>query len=246
MLIDIHAHLWQGRYQENKKDILKACELYNISKVYISSLGSLYPDEDEIAELNASTHRFMKESPDLIGGYCYVNPEHKNCLDVLRKGIEDYMMSGMKLWVATYCDDPRVYPLVEKCIEYKVPILIHAFHKAVGQLRNETLGENVSNLAKRYPESKIIMAHLGANCYLGVKHIKDCPNVSVDISGSIFRRDDVDYTKKLIGPKRILFGSDMPDINFIVSYGQVEESDLTAEEKELVYYKNSLRLLSRE
>lgn len=246
MLIDMHTHLWQGRYQKSKSDILKACELYGISRVYVSSLGTLYPDEDEIKELNSSTYQFMLENPDIVRGYCYVNPEHKNCLDVLKKGIEEYGMSGMKLWVATYCDDPKVYPLIEKCIDYKVPILIHAFHKAIGQLKNESLGPNVANLAKLYPESKIMMAHLGANCYLGVKSIKDCPNVSVDVSGSIFRKDDIDYTKQLLGVDRILFGSDMPDINFIVSYGQIEEADLTAEEKEQIYYKNALKLFRRE
>lgn len=244
MIIDIHAHLWKGSYGRNKEEILKACSLYGISRVYISGLCSLIPDEDEIRELNMEVHRFMTEQAGLIGGFCYINPLHANSPDVLKKGIEDMGMSGMKLWVSTYCNAPQVFPLVERCIGYKVPILVHAFQKAVGQLDNESTGVEVASLAERYPEAKIIMAHLGANCYHGIKAIRNCRNVWVDISGSMFRRDDIDYTVNEIGPERILFGTDMPGAGFLTNYGRIEEADLSAEERDLIYYKNSLQVLN--
>ncbi|NSW91743.1 MAG: amidohydrolase [Firmicutes bacterium] len=242
MIIDIHAHIWADRYETDKKEIIKACEMYNISKVYISGLRSYYPDKDEISELNYEAYRFMKEYPEHIGGFCYVNPVHDNSINVLKKGIEEYGMSGMKLWVATYCDDPLVFPLVEKCIEYNVPILVHAFKKTINQLEFETTGPNTANLARKYPEARIIMAHLGGNSYHGIKAIRDLKNVWVDISGSIFRRDDVDYTVEQIGVERILFGTDMPG-SYLVNLGQIEEANLTPEEKELIYYKNAIKVL---
>ncbi len=74
-------------------------------------------------------------------------PATPTALDVLRHGVEDCGMSGMKLWVATFCDDPLVFPLVEQCIRYRVPVLIHTFYKQVGQLPYESLGGNVAALA---------------------------------------------------------------------------------------------------
>lgn len=243
MLIDIHAHIWKGNYARDKAEIVKACSLYGISKVYISGLNSLNPDEEEIKELNHEVYKFMQEQPGLIKGFCYVNPLHKKCLDDLKKGIEEYRMSGMKLWVATFCDDPHVFPLVEKCIEYGIPILVHSFHKSVGQLDNESTGIHVANLARLYPEAKIIMAHLGANCYHGIKAIRNCSNVWVDISGSIFRRGDIDYTINQIGAERILFGTDMPG-SFLINLGQIQEAELTQEQRDLIYYKNALKILT--
>lgn len=242
MLIDMHAHLWRGRCKENKEEIVKAANAYNISRIYISSLGSQYPDENEIAELNLATYDFMKEQPKLIDGYCYVNPNHSNSLNILKNGVEEQGMSGMKLWISTFCDDSKVFPLVEKCIDYDIPILVHAFYKSIGQLPQESVGTHVATLAERYPSAKIIMAHLAANCYMGIKEIKAHKNVWVDISGSIYRRDDVDYTKRLIGADRILFGSDLPGASFLVNLGQIEEADLTAEEREKIYYKNTVNL----
>lgn len=241
----MHAHLWDGRFEENKRQILTVCENYGVSRVLVSSLGGEEPDEEEISRLNLETWRFMKEEPSVVSGYCYVNPANPDAADVLRQGIEDRGMSGMKLWIATFCDDPRVFPLAELCIRYRVPILIHCFYKAVGQLRHETLGTNVANLARRYPEAKLLMAHYGASCVREIKPIRPYPNVSVDTSGSIYHRDDIDYIKNMIGADRIVFGTDMPDISYLLTWGQIQEADLTAAEREAVFSGNALRLLER-
>jgi len=245
MIIDVHVHIWKNSIEKNKAELLKACEVFNISRIYVSGLGSHYPDQDEISGLNLEVAKFIREHPDKIGGYSYISPVHPNCLDELKKGIEEYGMSGMKLWVATFCDDRRVFPLVEQCIEYNVPILIHAFHKAVGQLPYETTGIQVAALAKKYPQAKIIFAHLGGNCYHGIKAIRDCKNVWADFSGSIFRRDDIDYAVEQIGAERILFGTDMCGGSFLINKGQVEEASLTDEQRELIYYRNALYIMDR-
>ncbi|MDF2667743.1 MAG: hypothetical protein K0R67_49 [Paenibacillus sp.] len=244
MIIDAHAHVWGNQYEESTRTLLKACEQYGISKLYVSGLLSHDPDPAEIAMLNADVSRFMKEQPDLVEGYCYVNPNHVDALDVLKQGIEQYSMSGMKLWVATLCDDPKVYPLVEQCIDYNVPILIHSFHKAIGQLEHESTGVHVARLAKRYPKAKILMAHFGGNAYHGIKAIRDCPNVWSDFSGTYFRRDELDYAVRHIGVGRIIFGSDII-ITYLVNVGQLEEAELTLEEKQMIYSQNAMKLFDR-
>lgn len=244
MLIDVHTHLWLRAIEENKRELIQACRQYDIDRLYVSGLESLIPDQEEVRRLNREVRRFMDEQPQLIRGMVMVNPRHPDALAVLRRGIEEYGMSGLKLWMSVTCDDPLVFPLIEQCILYDVPVLIHAFHKSVGQLPNETLGAHVANLAGLYPAAKIIMAHLGGNCYNGIKPIRDCPSVYVDFSGSIFRRDDLDYTIRMIGPERILLGSDM-DGSFLVCYGQVLEADLTDSQRDLIFSGNALKLFER-
>lgn len=106
---------------------------------------------------------------------------------------------------------------------------------------NESQGGNVATLARRYPELKIIMAHLGGNCYHGLPAIADCKNVWVDNSSSIFRGDDLSYAIKTIGVDRILFGSDMPG-NFLVNLGQVLELPLSESDRDKILYKNALKV----
>lgn len=245
MIIDAHAHIWAGRYEQNKIEMVEACRRYNIDKVYISGLKSAYPDEDEIAELNTQVTMAIKEFPEHFKGYCYLNPDHSNSLDVLNRGVEEQGMDGVKLWISTYCDDPSVFPIVERCIDLNIPILLHAFRKEVGQLPNESLATHVSNLADRYPKAKLLMAHLGGNAYYGIKPIIYNKNVWVDMSGSLFRRDELDYTLNLIDSNRIIFGSDMPGASYIANIGQVEEADLTDGQRRDIYYNNAVDFFDR-
>ena len=242
MLIDVHTHLWGNCVEESKRGILSMCEMFGIDKALVSGLLHYQPDEEEIRFLNDCTAAFMREHPGQIEGYCYLNPRHKSSGDELRRRVEDDGMCGVKLWVATYCDDPLVDPIVEQAVRYDIPILVHTFHKAVDQLPFESLGTNLAALARRWPEGKFIMAHLGANCLRELRCVKDCANVWADFSGSISHGDDLEYAKRILGADRLLFGSDMPDLAFQTSYGQLLEAELTEEEREKIAAGNAVEL----
>lgn len=244
-IIDMHAHLMLKDKERDAEDILLAIERYDISRLYVSTLEDtmLTPDSAVLRECNRETLYLMHRAEDRIRGYCYVNPNNCDTMDELKRGFAEGM-SGVKLWMATYCDDPKVFPVVEFCIEHRWPVLIHSFHKAVGQLPNETTGVQVANLARRYPNATLIMAHLGANCYHGVKAVRDCQNVTVDISGTIYRRDDLDYTVEMLGADRVLFGTDLPQPgNFLSNVGRVLEADLSDEQRNAIFWKNAVRIM---
>lgn len=241
MIVDIHAHLWGNSHQTNKKSILNAAELFNIDRIYISSISSYIPDEEEIETLNDLTAGFMKEEPELIGGFIYLNPRHTNKIDIMKKYIEKGMQ-GVKLWVSVLCDNPAVNEIAEECIRQRIPVLVHSFHKATGQLENETTSEHVRNLALRYPELKIIMAHMGGNVYHGLRCVSDLSNVYPDISGTPIGKGEIDYAISQVGEDRLLFGTDMP-FGGRQCFAQIEDSNLSKQQKEKVLYKNAGKVL---
>ncbi len=245
MIIDAHAHIMTGSYELHKREIMTACERYSIDRVYVSSIdGELfYPGKDDITGCNEALYKFMREQPGVIRGYVYVNPRNDDTMDVIRRGFEEHGVSGVKLWVSQTCDDEIVYPVAEACIERDAPMLVHAFHKAVGQLPHESTGVHVARLAERFPKLKIIMAHLGANCYDGIKAVMDYENVFTDMSGTLFRRDDLDYTIEKIGAGRLLFGTDMPAPgSYLSNLGRVLEANLDEQGRELVMWRNAENL----
>lgn len=241
MIIDVHAHIWKGNHERNGRELIESADRYGIDRIYVSGVGAPYPDEEEIRDLNDRVFLLAKNDKR-IRGYCYVNPRLKSAVRELRRGIEELDMKGMKLWVSTFCDDPLVFPLAERCAAYDIPVLVHAFHKSVGQLPFESLGENVANLANRYPGVRFIMAHLGANSYRELKPVRYCENVWADYSGSLIRRDELDYAKTVIGVDRLLLGTDMSGAPFLIKLGQLEDSGFTQAEKERVLYRNALRV----
>ena len=246
MIIDIHAHcrIGDNDYNYGEQIILKAVEKYNINKVYISNLMGRYPNEDEVREGNNAGAKFIKAHPDCIGGFVYVSHEHSNAVDVVKRGIEEQGYEGVKIWISEKCDSNHMDKVAEKTIEYGVPMLIHCFHKSRNQLEKESVGKNIANLAKRFPELKIIMAHMGGNPYNGIPMIKDIKNVWVDISCSFFHSDYLDYTVENIGADRVLFGTDMRG-PFLNNVGKVLHANITDEERELIFYKNALKILDR-
>lgn len=245
MIIDIHTHVWGHSPKDSKTMLLKAMDRYGLDRIYVSGLQSYVSDEEEVDRLNGLVYEFMQQEPERVGGAVYVNPLNSNVMDVLKRATQEQGFEMIKLWVCTYADDPAVDPIMEYAEQTGIPVLLHTFHKATRQVPNETLGSHVANIAQRHPKTKILMAHLGGNCYNGIPAIRDCQNVWCDNSGSsFFHGDDLNYTVEQIGAERILFGTDMTG-TCGSNIGQVLGADLTDEQRELIFWKNAKKLLDR-
>lgn len=237
MLIDMHAHIMAGIAKESRISLNLIRERYGVEHIIISALKTQQPAEDEVKQLNDVAYECMKEDPDFISALCYINPRNLNSLEELEHNL-DRGMVGVKLWTATYCNDPLVYPIAEKCIERNKPILIHTFNKTVNKLPCESRAEHVADLARRYPELTVVMAHMGGAAFQELPVIKKLTNVYVDFSGGVNRADDLPYALELLGSKRIMFASDAP-VGIHPSYGQLMDAKLTQEEFDDIAWRNA-------
>ena len=249
MIIDMHGHIFLSNLENDKREVLETIERYGVDQVYLSAieLSNQVPNEDEVDEQNAAQYQFEAEYPDRIRSYCRVNFLNRNALTVARRGLYDYNAIGIKLLCEAHMDDERVNPIIEEAIRANVPVLIHASHKAPGSpmYPQESHSGHIANLAARYPEAKLIMAHTGGNAYLAVKTVKPYPNVTIDISGSLLRAGTLEYTVGHLGEDRVVFGSDFPYVPYAICAGKVEESDLSDSCKEKIWYKNSQRIYNK-
>lgn len=200
-----------------------------------------YPTLDEVVAANAEMGAVQS---DRVKGYCYVNPRHgRPALDDLSRCVEERGMIGIKLWVATLCDDPLVYPFVERAIEYRIPVLTHCWRKTVGQLPYETQPTNVAGLAARYPEATIIMAHLGGQVEAATEAVQDYPNVLTDTSGTPIGGAEVAIAVRRLGARRVVFGSDLPGACLAANVGKVLGAGMSTSDTELVLGGNMARIL---
>lgn len=239
-IVDIHAHIWLGRAEADAELLRRAADTFGISAIFVSALGSHAPDRGEISTLNGLTARLVR-SDSRFHGYVTVSPEQADSLEVLRRGAEEQGAEGMKLWVSCLCDDKRCDRLYSYCAENRLPVLVHTFAKTAGQLPGESTAVHLRRAALRHPDTRFIMAHLGGSCYHGLPLVTDLPNVWADFSGSTCRGDDLPYALERLGAERLLFGTDMPG-SFVMSYGQVEAAELSAENRRLILYENARRL----
>ena len=87
---------------------------------------------------------------------------------------------------------------------------------------------------------------MSGDAYHGVKAIRKYNNVWTDISGSNFRNGEIDYTVKLLGADRVLFGTDAQGMPYHTNIGKLNEAAISDEDKEKIFWKNAVKLFGEE
>lgn len=241
MIIDFHAHVWAR--DDAEEAMARACERHGVDKVCISALASPVPDLDEVKSLNDRCYEAARTYPDLYLPFVYVNPLHgKAALAELQRGRDEGAV-GVKLWISCYCTHPSVFPIVEQAMEWGWPVLQHAWHKVVGQYDGESDPLHVAELSRRYPELKLVMAHFGGDWRYGLRAVRDCPGVIGDTSGSMTDNGLVEAWVRECGANRLVWGTDMPGADLLLTLSKVRDAAISAADKALILGGNAARLL---
>jgi uncharacterized protein len=263
--IDMHAHIWGSSpllmeqvglnpqdisydRDEPECNIQRMLPLFDenpdLARIGLMPLyGGHYPAKNDIVQGNDDTVMYCVKYPDEFFGYFTVNPYFtKNAVQEIRRASETEQIYGIKAWVACRCDREEFVPTIKACIEYDLPIVIHAFNKKPGNLQEEARPEHVAIVAKRFPEAKIVMAHVGMDWPCAIREIADCENVWTDFSGSCCENGMLEKAVRYLGAERVLFGSDLPECPLITNIGLLEGADISEEEKNQIGFENTNKL----
>ena len=145
---------------------------------------------------------------------------------------------GLKLWTEYRCSEPMMFPLAEAAIDMDVPMLIHVLHRVepLPSLPNESFPEDVLALARRFPDLKIVEAHIGGgnDWEYRLKNSRDQENLYVDISGSTSEYGMIERAVDLVGADRLVFGSDN---SLVESVGRLRDADIDEADRETIANK---------
>jgi predicted TIM-barrel fold metal-dependent hydrolase len=249
-VIDCHAHLHHHSHpswQDEDRALIEAGDRTGIDEFCCSILTPRRPATAAgFRECNRWALEGVKRFPGRVHAYCYVNPAvGAEAVDEVRRCVQDHGFIGVKLYNESFCTDPVVFPVIEAAIELGVPILQHAGHAHYplpGQPRISD-GGRIAELAKRYPEAKLICAHLcgGGDWEWTVKALRDAPTVYLDTSGSVPDDDTVETAAKVLGVDRLLFGCDQSICHGV---GRIRGADLRDDEKARIFGGNMAKLLA--
>jgi predicted TIM-barrel fold metal-dependent hydrolase len=113
----------------------------------------------------------------------------------------------------------------------------------VGERAFHSDPEDVATLAARFPDVRIIMAHLTGCGVRGVLAVKAHRNVVVDTSGAAPESGLVEFAVAQLGAQRVLYGSDAPIRDFAVAIARITGSALDAATKRKILHDNAAALL---
>jgi predicted TIM-barrel fold metal-dependent hydrolase len=249
-VIDAHSHLYHHSrpdWAEADRKLIEAADKLGIDQLCCSILTPRRPASVEgFRECNRWVGEAMKRFPGRVLGYCYVNPgfQHEALGEIRRRVDEGFM--GVKLYNEYRCTDPVVFPIIELAISLGVPVLHHAGHSHhfVPEQPHISDGGQLAELARRYPEAKLICAHIcgGGDWEWTIKALRHARTVSLDLSGSVTDDGVVEMAAHVLGPERLLFACDM---SMSASVGRLRAADLDPHDKAKILGANMIRLIQR-
>jgi len=208
---------------------------------------------------------YVNRHSDTLIGFLCVDPTQDGWEREMREGHEELGLRGIKLlpmYAGFSPDESRLYPLWDYATKRRLPVLLHTGTTFIAQAPLEcTLPRKVDNVAIRFPEVKIIMAHLG-HPYEGecIATFRKHPNVYADVSALHYRRFQLYHSLMLVQEygvwHKVLFGTDFPFTTVNESIAGIRKlNDMTAgtglprldeAQIEQMIHRDSLKILGLE
>jgi uncharacterized protein len=250
MIWDAHCHLSgvPGRTPaERLGQLLGYADRLGIERlcVFMGMNWSQDPTPEDMRKQNDEVLAALEPWHHRAFGFVYLTPNHLEAsLAELDRCVRDGPMVGVKLWVAKHCTAPELDPIVKRATELKVPVLQHTYLKATGNLPGETTPMELAELAQRHPEACFIAAHTGGDFEMGVRALRDCPNVSVDLCGTDPTAGMTEMAVRELGAERVLYASDAGGRSFASQLGKVLGAEIPEPARKLVLGENFKRMLA--
>lgn len=238
MIIDVHSHAW--RFPEDFSDDFrqqakraKAGVEVDLSvrfEDYAATasepvrtivfggkgrLSGLWVDDAYVAQ-------YVAAHPDRLIGFLSLDPTQPGWEAEMEFGHQQLKLRGIKLmpmYAGFRPDEPRLDPLWRYAQKHQLPVLLHTGTTFVAQAPLEcTLPRHLDPVATRFPEVRIIMAHLG-HPYEGecVVTARKHPHLFADISALHYRPFQLYHSLMLVQEygiwDKLLFGTDYPFTN---------------------------------
>ncbi|MCD8351953.1 MAG: amidohydrolase family protein [Planctomycetaceae bacterium] len=252
MIIDADTHISPTRESGNSllvEELIERMDAAGVEK----ALTWIQPPyirsrlDDSLRYLYDSTRRF----PERLIGFGWVDPNLglQNGFDTIKRCVEEYGFHGVKLNGAQntfYLDDEAVsLPLVEAVVRLGKPV---AFHCGA-DVRDYTHPSLIATVAKRFPEAKFIMVHMGGASFddfsrAAIAAAKECPNIT--LIGSAIRTIPLLRAIRELGSERIAFGSDTPfELMYleVAKYRAFIDAELSPEDGENLMWRTIATVL---
>ena len=278
MIVDVHSHYF--RYpnhftEEFKKQSLRSrngvevdltvrweeyhasaqeCDKTIVFGAKAKLSGQWVPDR-EVAD-------YVAKNPDSLIGFMCLDPTQPGWRDEMEEGHRNLRLKGIKLlpmYAGFKPNDPQLDDLWRYATKHGLPVLLHTGTTFINHAPLDcTLPRLIDDVAIRFPDVKIVMAHLG-HPYEGecIATIRKHDNVYADCSALHYRPFQLYHSLMLLQEygvwHKLLFGSDYPFTTVTASLAGMRQLNkmlegtalprLNMDEMEKMFHRDSLAAL---
>lgn len=246
-VIDAHTHILgyghNGWYQSfsSTSEVVALMDHVGIDAIVTAPHSLIIGDMDQTNEEAAKAAR---EFPGRIYGYIFVRPQEgvEKVRAIIEKYSKDSAFVGFKFLPGYH--GPLGVPEYDYALDFAAeagcPVLSHVWG-------NDPSLADVERAVKSRPGLKLMMAHQGGgsremtDAY--VKLMKQYPNLYMEICGSLYNQYSMEEIVGLAGEDRVIFGTDLINLDPRFDLGRVIFSTLSDSVKKKVLAENYLKLM---
>ena len=201
MIIDGHCHIGEiGRVPLSGENLVRKMEEDGID------LTIAFPDPPSLD--NDYTAKIMKQFPDKVVGFAFINPLQETAVDQLKRSIEVLGMKGVKLHpvVHAYFLSNHLYldPIFKICADADLPVIVH------GGSELYCHPYEFDEMARVFPEVKIIMAHMGYMWICEQARSVALRRENIYLDTAAVAMAEIAMTVESVGANKVVMGSDNP------------------------------------
>jgi len=243
--IDIHSHVDHGTVGD-RSTIVTPEQLHThiITLDFVrrrydavgigSSVMSTYCSvlrNDHIREENDYLHRLVRETPWLYQ-WVVIHPQQEETFDQAARMLRQPKTLGIKIHPSCHGYDIMEHgdKLFSFANDLGTVVQMHPMHI-----------DRMPELADKYPDMKLIIAHLGSDSYMDAVLRAKHGNIYVDTSGSAsYQNNIIERAVERVGAEHILFGTDTYDPAF--QLGRIVWAGITEADKNKILRENAMTM----
>ena len=241
MIVDAHVHIGKStrlQIDAGGEMLVRLADELGFDKICCTDLTALFYD---MHEGNRLLYEEMKRFPDRIVGYASLHSTRfgQESLEELERCRHDYGMRGLKIYSTPEASiaEPAMIPILEKCVELKLPILSH------------TTPQECEYLLAAVPEAKLIMAHAGGQPFArgdwnrALMAAQRFENLYLETACSTIDCGFLETCVAALGPERVIFGTDIPLLDPWPQIAKVRDTRVARSDLDWIMGGNILRLM---
>ena len=245
MILDANANVGPTVFDDFEFEPTVASLTTNMDDAGIDEavVAPLKPADGDFDAANARLSARV-EPRERLHGIARVDPLSGGATDAER-ALDGYGLGGVKLhpWEERYSiTHPSVGSVVEVARDRNVPVWIHAGYPNVSHALS------VKEVALAFPDVRFVLTHTsqldisGRSGTDAMLLAEETENTYFELSG-VYRRDLIEDLVDVVGPGRVLFGTNAPYFHPAVEKSRVAGSELDESEKRAVLGESAAELL---
>lgn len=246
-VVDFHTHVgrWGKAWMDDDPErYLAILDAAGIDLACINCV--FYSDARRGNDLAAKA---VARYPDRFVGVAFASPHYpEEAIRELDRAFGELNMKFVKLY-PDYAmmppEDPGYAQILEWCSERELPVMLHA--SFLFDPPNVDVYKRYTELHKRYPGIKWVMAHAGwpnpPEGQMVLDMVNAVPNMYLETCSSFNHANTLEFMVAGVGADRILFGSDMTLMDARLQVGVIATADISKEDKRKILGGNAIKLL---